>query len=87
MNDVLNLSQMRLRCVVIEDIPGDAPIHMQIIDLGRQIYIWISSSGPSLSNLHMAIQSQTCSQPAVATIIPAPALNQSASLAHRIGVP
>lgn len=47
---------MRQRCFV-EHAP-DATIYGQIIDLGRQLYVWVSvgASGAKLNNLCMAIQ-------------------------------
>lgn len=89
-SETLNLALgnpgIKARCVVLDDVPGDASVHIQIIDLGRQMYIWISSAGQNLSDLHMAIQSHTEAQPTVATILPASATSQSASLAKRIGM-
>lgn len=34
----------------------EATIHFQIVDLGRQYYVWISASGPKMSNLYLAIK-------------------------------
>lgn len=34
----------------------DALLHFQILDLGRQYFIWVSAVGPKLDNLTLAIQ-------------------------------
>lgn len=47
--------RMRQRCFV-EALP-DATIHYQVIDLGRQLYVWASmGSAAKLGSLCMAIQ-------------------------------
>ena len=69
------------------DVPGgeSTKIHIQIIDLGAQIYVWIASGGGSLSNISLAIKTRMDPQPSVASVLPSPATSQSASLAQRIG--
>ena len=81
----LSALPIRSRCVSME-VPGEATVNIQIIDLGKQYYVWVSAAGPTLSNLHIAIQSHMDTQPAVAALLPAPASSQSASLAKRIGM-
>ncbi|KXZ43025.1 hypothetical protein GPECTOR_106g119 [Gonium pectorale] len=35
---------------------NDAALHFQILDLGRQYYVWVSAVGPKLGSLHLAIK-------------------------------
>ena len=44
-----------------ETPPGEAPMHFQIVDLGRQYYVWVGTGTPKLGNLHLAIQSSVVS--------------------------
>lgn len=39
----------------------DATLHFQILDIGRQIYVWMSTGTPSLSQLAFGIQTQAVS--------------------------
>ena len=41
-----------------EETP-DATIYFQIVDLGRQLFIWIGAGGAKMNNLFMAIQTHT----------------------------
>lgn len=34
----------------------ESTLHFQIVDLGRQYYVWISAGGAKMSNLYLAIQ-------------------------------
>ncbi len=47
------------------EVTPEATIHFQVVDLGRQVYVWISSGAPNLSNLSFAIQSSAVSAAAV----------------------
>ena len=75
---------IRQRCFSLA-APGEATLHFQIIDLGQMYYVWLSAVDARLTNLNMAIKTRTDTQPSVATILPAPASSQSASLARRLG--
>ena len=77
---------IRQRLLTI-DVPGgeSTKIHIQIIDLGTQIYVWIASGAGALSNLALAIKTHMDPNPSVASVLPCPATSQSASLAQRIG--
>jgi hypothetical protein len=39
----------------------DATLHFQILDIGRQIYVWMSTGTTSLSQLAFGIQTQVVS--------------------------
>jgi len=71
----------------------EAVIHFQLINLGRQIYIWISVGSPKLDNLYFAIQSKVDPLPSVATIWPGASTaggetqTLSQRLAKKLGVP
>lgn len=77
-------TSIRQRCFSLA-APGEATLHFQIIDLGQMYYVWLSAGDARLTNLNMAIKTRTDTQPSVATILPAPASSQSASLARRLG--
>ncbi|GLC42174.1 hypothetical protein PLESTB_000638600 [Pleodorina starrii] len=49
----------------------DAVLHFQILDLGRQYYVWVSAVGPKLGNLYLAIKTPADTSPAVASLLPA----------------
>jgi hypothetical protein len=85
-----------------ERAPDDsAVLHYQLVDLGKQLYVWIGGGGaglPTVPNLHFAIQSGSSSlsssdpTPAVAALLPerdaagrAEALSRR--LARRLGRP
>ena len=36
----------------------EATLHFQIVDLGRQVYVWIGVGEPKLPNLYFAIQAR-----------------------------
>ena len=37
----------------------ESTLHFQVIDLGRQYYVWVSAVGPKLGNLYLAINTPT----------------------------
>lgn len=47
-----------IRCFS-EVTPADGRLDFQIIDLGRQVYVWVAVGGAKLSNLCFSIQSPT----------------------------
>ncbi|GLI61886.1 hypothetical protein VaNZ11_004398, partial [Volvox africanus] len=47
----------------------DATLHFQILDLGRQYYIWVSAMGPKLGSLYLAIKTPGDKTPAVASLM------------------
>ncbi|GIL63367.1 hypothetical protein Vafri_17435 [Volvox africanus] len=47
----------------------DAALHFQILDLGRQYYIWVSAVGPKLGSLYLAIKTPADKTPAVASLM------------------
>ncbi|GIL75529.1 hypothetical protein Vretifemale_5306, partial [Volvox reticuliferus] len=49
----------------------DAALHFQILDLGRQYYIWVSAMGPKLGSLYLAIKTPADKTPAVASLLTA----------------
>ncbi|KAF5835809.1 hypothetical protein DUNSADRAFT_6843 [Dunaliella salina] len=77
---------MKQRCFT-ETAP-DATIHCQIIDLGRQVYVWASvGANTKLNNLYMAIQTPAASTPSVATLLPASAAsNEANAFAQRLAM-
>jgi hypothetical protein len=46
------------RCLEVEANDG-AVLHLQIVDLGRQYYVWVSVGGAKMSNMYLAIQTPT----------------------------
>ncbi len=36
-------------------------INFQVLDLDRQFFVWVSASGPRLSNLYLAVQTRSVS--------------------------
>ena len=71
------------RCFTLE--ADNAIIHFQIIDLGQQLYVWLSSGDVKLSNMSLAINSRLDQSPAVANVLPSHASGMSDSLAQRLG--
>ncbi|PNH05703.1 hypothetical protein TSOC_008005 [Tetrabaena socialis] len=71
----------------------DTALHLQVLDLGRQYYVWVSAVGPKLGALHLAIKTPSDAMPAVASLTPygtgaggeAPAMAQR--LALKLGKP
>lgn len=49
-------TRSRIHCFT-EQAP-DATLHLQIIDLGLQLYIWVAVGGAKLQNMYLAIQSK-----------------------------
>lgn len=47
----------RQRCFTASS--GESTLHFQVIDLGRQYYVWVSAVGPKLGNLYLAINTPT----------------------------
>lgn len=64
----------------------EATIHYIIVDLGRQIYIWMSSAGLALDNLYLAIQTPFDPLPSVATLVPGGADDSSRGLCQRFAL-
>eukprot|EP00803_Ostreobium_quekettii_P002480 evm.model.scf_859EXC.3 EVM.evm.TU.scf_859EXC.3 scf_859EXC:26891-27946(+) len=56
----------RTRCFS-EELDG-ATVHFQVIDLGRQLYVWVSAAGPKLGNLY-ATGSPDAGMPPVSALI------------------
>jgi hypothetical protein len=48
-----------IRCFA-ESAP-DATLYFQVIDLGQQVYVWVSVGGAKFQNLYLAIQSRMVS--------------------------
>ncbi|KAG1671134.1 hypothetical protein FOA52_005386 [Chlamydomonas sp. UWO 241] len=74
------------RVFSMESEAMEATLHFQILDLGRQYYIWISASGPKMANLYLAIQTPADPKPSVASLIPGPAGGAGESLAQRLAL-
>lgn len=51
------LTQPIVRCFT--EVTPEAAILFQVVDLGRQIYVWTGVGGAKLQNLYLAIASQT----------------------------
>ena len=49
-------SQLRQRC--FSEAGPDGVVHFQIVDLRRQLFVWLSSGSAQLGNLCMATQTQ-----------------------------
>ncbi|KAL6749888.1 hypothetical protein V8C86DRAFT_2828868 [Haematococcus lacustris] len=73
---------MKQRCFT-ECLP-EATVHFQLIDMGRQLYIWAGVGRPSLSAMCMAIKTPMTSPPAVATLMDAGASNNGHCVAARL---
>lgn len=71
------------RCFSLET--DSAILHFQIIDLGQQLYVWLSSGDAKLSNMSLAINSRFDQSPSVANVLPSHASSMSESLAQRLG--
>lgn len=56
MNDVAGPS---VRC--FSEVTPDAKLHFQVIDLGRQLYVWVGTQ-PKLANMFFAIKSPAVSR-------------------------
>jgi hypothetical protein len=48
-----------IRCFT--EAAPDATLYFQIIDLGQQVYVWVSVGGSKFQNLYLAIQSRMVS--------------------------
>ncbi|KAG2426573.1 hypothetical protein HXX76_012891 [Chlamydomonas incerta] len=65
----------------------DAVLHFQILDLGRQYFVWVSAVGPKLGNLTLAIKSPADAAPSVASLLPgAPAVGEGPAMAQRLAM-
>ncbi|GAX76737.1 hypothetical protein CEUSTIGMA_g4184.t1 [Chlamydomonas eustigma] len=82
MENPLRINQ---KCVSIDS--PEATIHIQIIDLGQQYYIWCSSLGSGCSNLHLGVNHpRDPSSSSVASLLPAPASSACESMARRLAL-
>jgi hypothetical protein len=43
---------------------ADATLHFQILDIGRQLYVWMSTGAPNLTQLAFGIQTAAVRCPA-----------------------
>ncbi|KAF6263446.1 hypothetical protein COO60DRAFT_1489739 [Scenedesmus sp. NREL 46B-D3] len=62
----------------------DATLYFQIIDLGQQLYVWVSVGGAKFQNLYLAIQSRMDPNPSIATLLPDAASGGAAGMAQRL---
>eukprot|EP00195_Chlamydomonas_chlamydogama_P006140 CAMPEP_0202890320 /NCGR_PEP_ID=MMETSP1392-20130828/772_1 /ASSEMBLY_ACC=CAM_ASM_000868 /TAXON_ID=225041 /ORGANISM="Chlamydomonas chlamydogama, Strain SAG 11-48b" /LENGTH=158 /DNA_ID=CAMNT_0049573869 /DNA_START=48 /DNA_END=523 /DNA_ORIENTATION=+ len=72
------------RCFMEET--QEAVLYFQIMDLGRQLYVWVATGGAKWNNLHLAFPSKTDPVPPVATLVPSAAAADGQSLARRLAI-
>jgi hypothetical protein len=69
-----------------ETTPSDGRLDFQIIDLGRQLYVWVAVGGAKMANLAFAIQSPAQGgAPATAVLLRGGAGAVGEALAQRLG--
>jgi hypothetical protein len=71
---------------------GDAgALHFQLLELPRQLYLWVGAGAPRMGNLCVAVPTRMDPAPAVATLIDGDAGDEAAGMARRLtrraGVP
>ncbi|PNW83898.1 hypothetical protein CHLRE_04g216300v5 [Chlamydomonas reinhardtii] len=65
----------------------DAALNFQLLDLGRQYFVWVSAVGPKLGSLTLAIKSPADAAPSVASLLPgAPAVGEGPAMAQRLAI-
>lgn len=74
--------------------PGNEPLHFQLLNLGRQLYVYVSAGGAKMEGLSFAIKSPSSAMPAVTSLLPGPGSSNSPEaeglaqrLAQRLGRP
>jgi len=55
----LTVCNRRARVHCFTEGAPDATIHIQLIDLGLQLYVWVGVGGAKFQNMYLAIQSRT----------------------------
>lgn len=70
----------------VQQTPSDAPIYFQIIDLGRQYYVWIATGGARFQELHLAIQTSLDKRPSLANLINGGGSEDGHALAQRLAL-
>ncbi|WIA36886.1 hypothetical protein OEZ86_008134 [Tetradesmus obliquus] len=75
-------AKANIRCFT--EAAPDATLFFQVIDLGQQVYVWVSVGGAKFSNLYLAIQSRMDPVPSVATLLPDAASGGAAGMAQRL---
>jgi hypothetical protein len=69
-----------------EVTPSDGRLDFQIIDLGRQVYVWVAAGGAKLRNLSFAIAAPAAGgAPAAAALLRGHASAGADGLAQRLG--
>lgn len=61
----------------------EVQLHFQVVDFGRQLFVWVSAGGSSLDNLHMTVPS-TEPAPPVSTLISTGPNNLGGQVAQRL---
>lgn len=66
---------------------GESTINYQILDIGRQLYIWVSiGNAAALDNLVLAVPTKIDPVPSVAALLPGSATSECQAVAQRISL-
>ena len=71
-------SSTRQRCFV--ESCGDVSVSFQVVDLGRQLYVWLAVGGAQMTNMYLGIQTTTVRGQQHRSAPPGPAGSFSLSL-------
>ncbi|DBA66724.1 TPA: hypothetical protein ACH3X2_001873 [Trebouxia sp. C0005] len=75
--------QLRQRC--FSEAGPDGVVHFQIVDLRRQLFVWVSAGSTELGNLSMATQTRMDNVPAVASLNHSSSNDAANTLAQKLG--
>lgn len=75
---------LRQRC--FSEAGPDGVVHFQIVDLRRQLFVWVSVGSADLGNLCMATQTRMDNVPAVATLSHSSSNDAGNTLAQKLAL-
>lgn len=77
-----------IRCHAFQGDCLDLPVHFQILDLGRQLYVWVGTGSPaqaaSMDNLAVALPALPGTQPAASSLVRGQGDQLAADLARKL---
>ncbi|KAI8474400.1 MAG: hypothetical protein J3K34DRAFT_130669 [Monoraphidium minutum] len=69
-----------------EVTPSDGRLDFQIIDLGRQLYVWVAAGGAKFGNLSFSIQTPGQAAPSTAVLVRGGAGSSADALSQRLAM-